>query len=357
MKKIIVSIVIAALLLSCVAFAAGTPWDSNSVKITLAESFSDRADGKITWDSAKDGFWTGTAFYEWPEAEWKNGQIVFTDFAGLNDGGDTRMTFRIQTNEIQNVSAAGSVGVGFYVENNTAKVQSVGFYMVGGSKCCLRNDAGSKVIFVSKKTGQITEFTATDKDMAMIPAGEKGWVLSFYDEFTNLWSSEEYDPATNPIRMPGFELTNLLIDGSKGETVVIDNVFFFGEGCVESHKDIVLNGGSLPQTPQNTQSVSTPTQTPVEPTKTPTQTPTKAPVESTKAPAQTPTKAPTEAPTEVITEAPVQTEAPTQQPDVSKDADNIDNSNFNASDVIVYVAAAIILIAAVVAAVMILRKK
>ena len=183
-------------------------------------------DGKIEWDDDKAGFWTGSIFYEWPDAEWRNGQLVLTNFPGLDK---SRMTFRIQTKEIQNVSAAGSVGVGFYVENNTSRVQSIGFYMVGGDKCCLKNEAGSKILFISKNTDEITEFRATDKDMAMIPAGEKGWVLSFYDQFTNLWSSAPYDPATNPIRMPGFELTNLIIDQSKGETVIIDNVFFFGE--------------------------------------------------------------------------------------------------------------------------------
>lgn len=387
MKKILLAMLIFVMVISTVTFAAGreTPWDNNKVNICLAESFSDREDGPITWDDGDAGFWTGTAFYEWPDAQWKDGQLVMTNFPGLNGGGDTRMTFRINTNEIQNVSAVGSVGVGFYVENNTANVQSIGFYMVGVG-CCLKHDVGKKITFIST-SGKKTDYTVGNKDYAMIPAGEKGWIIGFYEDFDNLWSSDPYtDIADDPIRSPGFELINLLVDGDKGETVVIDNVFFFGKDIAESHSDIVLNGGSLPS--EKPSATAAPTK---EPTKAPTTAPTKEP---TKAPTTAPTKAPTTAPTEGATDAPaketatapqevttapvvettapvVETTAPSQEvPEQTEPATDATQKNDQPSesatpiviivpnnDVIVYVAAAVILIAAVVAAVMILRKK
>ena len=63
--------------------------------------------------------------------------------------------------------------------------------------------------------------------------------MAFYEDFTNLWSSDAYNPDTDPVRMPGFELTNLRVDGSKGETVVLDNVFFFGSGCIDNNNGII----------------------------------------------------------------------------------------------------------------------
>ncbi len=136
LKKYIVSAAAAVLLaFLCVpASALETPWDSKDIHINVAETFSDMQNGEVVWDQGI--FWTGTPFYEWPAAKWQDGQLVFTDFMGLDSGEDTRMTFRIQTNEMSLAEASGSIGMGFYVENNTDKEQSVGFYMVGMG-CCL----------------------------------------------------------------------------------------------------------------------------------------------------------------------------------------------------------------------------
>ena len=64
----------------------------------VEEHLSDMQNGEVVWDQGI--FWTGTPFYEWPAAKWQDGQLVFTDFMGLEGGEDTRMTFRIQTNEM-----------------------------------------------------------------------------------------------------------------------------------------------------------------------------------------------------------------------------------------------------------------
>lgn len=240
MKKIAaVFVVIAGLF--CTAYAgideAGrlTPWDSEDIKINVAETFSDMADGDIVWDDG--GFWTGTAFYEWPDAQWQDGRLVFTDFMGMDDGAATRMTFRIQTNQMGASSAAGSTGMGFYVENNTQQPQSIGFYMVGQSSC-LKNKNGTVIYFISQ-SGECFPSTVTDSEMAIVPPGEKGYIITFYEDMMNLWSNDPYSPDIDEVKMPGFELTNLLVDGSKGETVVIDNVFFFGPGCTDNNNGII----------------------------------------------------------------------------------------------------------------------
>lgn len=237
LKKYIVSAAAVVLLaFLCVpASALETPWDSKDIHINVAETFSDMQNGEVVWDQGI--FWTGTPFYEWPAAKWQDGQLVFTDFMGLDSGEDTRMTFRIQTNEMSLAEASGSIGMGFYVENNTDKEQSVGFYMVGMG-CCLKNKNGTSIYFFSVD-GSRTESVVGDAEMAIIPPGQKGYVVAFYEDFTNLWSSDAYNPDTDPVRMPGFELTNLRVDGSKGETVVLDNVFFFGSGCVDNNNGII----------------------------------------------------------------------------------------------------------------------
>ena len=212
------------------------PLKDESIKVHIAETFSDRADGVIVWDDAASGFWTGSIFFQWPEAEWKNGQLVMTEFPGLED---SRMTFRIQTNEMPQADINGSVGIGFYIENNTAVEQNVGFYMIGSSSC-LKNKNGTTLLFVNLD-GSVTASEVTDNSMAIIPPGAKGYVLGYYEDFQNLWSSEPYSPEVDKIAMPGFELTYLLIDGEKGESVVIDNVFFFGEGCADNNQQQLIS--------------------------------------------------------------------------------------------------------------------
>ena len=71
MKKILMMIMVVLMLTCTVAGAAGrpTPWSDTNVKIHVAETFSDRADGTITWDDAASGFWTGSIFFAWPEAD------------------------------------------------------------------------------------------------------------------------------------------------------------------------------------------------------------------------------------------------------------------------------------------------
>ena len=127
--------------------------------------------------------------------------------------------------------------MGFYVENNTEQPQSIGFYMVGQSSC-LKNKNGTVIYFISQ-SGECFPSTVTDSEMAIVPPGEKGYIITFYEDMMNLWSNDPYSPDIDEVKMPGFELTNLLVDGSKGETVVIDNVFFFGPGCTDNNNGII----------------------------------------------------------------------------------------------------------------------
>jgi len=319
MKKVTVVILMILALTFTLASAQerDNPWNSTDIKVQIAETFSSRGDCAIEWDDAASGYWTGQAFYEWPDAQWKNGQLVLTNFPGLAGNEPSRFTFRIMTDEISNADISGSIGMGFYVENNTAKVQSIGFYMIG-SASCLKNKNDTVLTFVDLN-GTVTESVVTDQDMAMIPAGAKGYVIVYYEDFMNLWAQGAYDPSADPIGAPGFEITNMLIDGEIGESIVIDNVFYFGKDCNDNNSEnlidrsIVLGAATVP-----------PTEEPETPTDEPS-----TPAGDTTEPAVDTTDAPTNAP-----------EAP--------------KSNGN---VIIYVISAVILLGAIAAAAVILKKK
>ncbi|MBR3751097.1 MAG: hypothetical protein IKK58_04930 [Clostridia bacterium] len=260
MKKAILVILTVLALTFTLASAQerDNPWNSTDIKIQIAETFSDRADGTIIWDDESSGYWTGSIFFAWPEAEWRGGQLVMTNALELED---SRMTFRIQTSEMPRADIGGSIGIGFYIENNTKYDQSVGFYMIGSSSC-LKNKNGTKLIFVDLY-GNITQSVVTDDSMAIVPAGAKGYVIGYYDDFMNLWSSDAYSPDKDKISMPGFELTKLIIDGEEGETVIIDNVFYFGTDCADNNSEGIIARTFLEPDP-------TPT---VEPTPAPTKEP------------------------------------------------------------------------------------
>ena len=304
MKKILLLITVVLILTCTVASAAArpTPWNDTNVKIQVAETFSDKVDGTITWDDESSGFWTGSIFFAWPEAEWRGGQLVMTNALELED---SRMTFRIQTSEMPRADIGGSIGIGFYIENNTKYDQSVGFYMIGSSSC-LKNKNGTKLIFVDLY-GNITESVVTDDSMAIVPAGAKGYVLGYYDDFMNLWSSDAYSPDKDKIAMPGFELTKLIIDGEEGETVIIDNVFYFGTDCADNNSEGII------------------ARTFLEPDPTPT---------------------------------PEPTPAPTDEPEVEQ-TQPAGNGSVNAEDnsLIVYILSGVIFLTSLVAAFIIVRKK
>lgn len=204
-----------------------TPWDSQSIKITVAETFSEFDNGAIQPD--QEPFWTGAASSEWPELAWKKGVLVFTNAPIPSEESPTRFSFRIQTDEMNESSAKGSTGIGFYIENNTANPQNIGFYMIGAASC-LKSANGTPLYFITTN-GQYVISTVGESEMAIIPPGTKGYVMAFYEDMQNLWADGQTYDGADPIKMPGFELVNLKIDKSKGESVVIDNVFFFGPGC------------------------------------------------------------------------------------------------------------------------------
>lgn len=296
------------------------PWEDANLKICVAETFSAFEDKDI--DILESYLWYAP---DYPEAtKWENGKYIITDCA-LKE----RITFRFITEmggQISEDEQKTASGLGFYIENNTSKTLYAGPYMVGTGGNAVVSQG--KPLYLVDLNGNIAK-AADDEElgMAMVPAGFKGHLVCFMDDLTGA-SGTGALPESNFIGYPGFEFVDIEVDASKNESIVLDNVFFFGSEIQDVERELIMN----PDVPE-----TQPPQT---------------------APAQTETAAPSPTQSAQTVQAPSQSaSAATQaaQPSVSPSPE--DEEQADSSLIWYIVGAAVILAAAAVITVVLVKKQ
>lgn len=257
MKKLLSFLTVLSLTL-CLAIAGNAaadpdgrplPWEDASLKVCVVETFSAFEDKDI--DILESYLWYAP---DYPEAtKWENGKYIITDCA-LKD----RITFRFITDMGQQISEdeqKTASGLGFYIENNTKQTLYAGPYMVGTGGNAVVSQG--KPIYLVDLNGNIAK--AADDEalgLAMVPAGFKGHLVCFMEDLTGA-SGTGALPESNFIGYPGFEFVNIEVDASQNESIVMDNVFFFGSELRDVERELIME----PDVPETQPPQTSPAQT------------------------------------------------------------------------------------------------
>ncbi len=240
MKKLCVVMVLTCILM-CAAIGANaaadasgrpTPWEDSKLKICVAETFSEFEDAEI--DILESYLWFSPDFAS--AAKWEAGRFVITDSPSIE-----RYAFRFITGEmgqaLMQEEQNSALGMGFYIENNTSQAFYAGPYMVGTSANAVV--AQGRPIYLVDLEGNITKAEDTEgMGMALIPSGFRGHVVFFKEDLTGAGGTGDI-PEGNYIGYPGFELVYSAVDASKNESIVLDNVFFFGYDFNDKARELI----------------------------------------------------------------------------------------------------------------------
>lgn len=254
------------LALPLTAFAAAdgggrlTPWESEEVKIYVAETFASFEDGEI--DGVSEPFWSGGTAANADFAfltRWQDGQLAFYG----NKTGAVMDYFRVAAPEmLETEGVQGSaVGLGAYIENNSENEQALGLFMIGTGCYILQ---GGYLPLLAAKDGGIEEAEEASAGLVYIPAGFKGYFLVFLEDLFDQWSGNYWEPGVSKILQPGFMLN---LQSEEGETFIIDNIFLFGEDLEEKNDGVIEVNKTAAPTPSPTPApaqTGAPTQAPTQ---------------------------------------------------------------------------------------------
>lgn len=231
-----------------------TPWEDSGLKVCVAETFSEFEDADI--DLMESYLWFSPDYAA--ATKWEDGRYVITDSPMIE-----RYAFRIASEAMGQALTQeeqdGALGMGFYIENNTSQDFYAGPYMVGTSANAVV--AQGRPLYLVGLDGNITK--AEDSEgmgMALIPSGFRGHIVFFKEDLTGAGGTGDI-PAGNYIGYPGFELVYSSVDASKNESIVLDNVFFFGYDFEDSLRELIdqpVQSDYPVPSPNQTDAASTP---------------------------------------------------------------------------------------------------
>ena len=269
MKKRIVTAVICIALIFCfsVSFAAEdfpTPWEQEDMNIYVLEDFNGISDREVT---KQELTWEGQENFPY-SAKFEGGKFVFCSSEGTS--ADFRYMFSDQ--DAFGVELfQGIEGLGFYIENNTETIQSLGLFMIGNGLFLL--DQGSTVILYDTQG----KYTLLEGDNYVdIPAGFKGYFVVPLEFVINEWNGNTgWDAANDRITSFGLRFTSVAVDAAKNETLVFDDLFIYGAGVGDKKGDVnvIMNAGPAQTPPPSEEATPAPTD---ETTENPAQTTSKA---------------------------------------------------------------------------------
>lgn len=268
MKKLLATLILVCLMLctSISAYAAvdadgrPTPWEDPELNICVVETFSEFEDAEI--DIMESYLWFSPDYAT--ATKWEDGRYVITESPMIE-----RYAFRFVTAEMgQSLTQEeqdGALGMGFYIENNTSQGFYAGPYMVGTSANSVVSQG--QPLYLVDLDGNITKAEDTEgMGMALVPSGFRGHLVFFKEDLTGAGGTGAI-PAGNYIGYPGFELVYSSVDSSKNESIVLDNVFFFGYNFDNKSRELI---DEAVQSDYPVPSPVDPTQPPVdEPTQSP----------------------------------------------------------------------------------------
>lgn len=236
MKKLctILTLVCLAMCMAINAYAAvdadgrPTPWEDPELKVSVVETFSEFEDAEI--DIMESYLWFSPDYAT--ATKWEDGRYVITDSPMIE-----RYAFRFVTDVmgqgLTQEEQDGALGMGFYIENNTSQGFYAGPYMVGTSANAVV--AQGRPLYLVDLEGNITKAEDTEgMGMALVPSGFRGHIVFFKEDLTGAGGTGDI-PAGNYIGYPGFELVYSSVDASKNESIVLDNIFFFGYNFEDNH--------------------------------------------------------------------------------------------------------------------------
>lgn len=270
MKKriVIAALCVCMALVFCVpaSLAAGdypTPWEREDMYIDVLEDFywaEDRyinAREELRWEAAPDFPYT---------ARFLNRQLVFNYSRGTS--ADFRYMFPVRETYLYNFNLfQGMEGLGFYMENNTDKAQSIGLFMIGNGLFVL--DYNSTVILYSIDG----KYTVLHGDGSVnVPAGFKGYYVVPLEFIVNDWNNHSaWDPKTDFLLSFGLRFASVSIDSIKGETLVFDDLFIYGRNVQNNRGEVIvfMNAGPAQTPPSEEQPAGSPVAQPSETTQKP----------------------------------------------------------------------------------------
>lgn len=262
MKKAIVFLLACVLLLSCVstfAAAPATPWNDDSVKVKVTNSFT----GEDTVYDQSSNFNPG---YNWSgNLDWalKNNQLVAVKKADAAEGVET-----VLAQSFANFSAQdnGADGYGFYIKNNCANDVVFGFE---GSWIAPANDpaatlSNSGIAFSADSEAVLTSMDGVETVIKaegalasgsvafIIPKGFEGYitipassimmVIAEGNDYSDL-NGQPLDNTKITITWPAFGLKDVDTNG-----LVFDNFFVYGTAVTASDDaNIVTDAITLQQ--------------------------------------------------------------------------------------------------------------
>lgn len=224
MKKI--SILLALILSVCtvrgaLAAEAATPWNTSGMNIYIFEDFSSFADTEI--DQSTPGF-------ELYSSSLTHLMRITDGCFRFYDGGAADMYFNLAlpVNPDGRTQFSSALGMGFYIENNTA-----GDVIIGWQS---KNRDGKQYICTGLTycyDTELEEYYPCDTDdtwdihcMPIIEAGFKGYVLfpfgSLINRSTGIWDASDYIDSLGLIIRGG------VLNPETEEDIIIDNMFIYG---------------------------------------------------------------------------------------------------------------------------------
>lgn len=215
------------------------PFNDTTYKISIAEDFSDAAN----W----------TIFAGVPGSVVENDDTQFVLSEGQMEvlpEADAAIWAGLVSPKFDG-AAANSVGFGFYVKNDTGEeytftaslttsengdMNNGGAFCVGSNKQYILVDMnGSQTVYtaVEKKHPYADQLAHSD---IVLPVDFEGYVLTNFDQMQTYYG---LDVPTNETVFTGFGWS--MISPSNGESVFIDNIFFYGPDVTENATDIIIN--------------------------------------------------------------------------------------------------------------------
>ena len=255
MKKCIMAAAMCIALVFSVSasFAAGdfpTPWEREDMHIDVLEDFYWAEDREI--NAREELLWEGAPDFPY-SARFQNRQLVINYSRGTS--ADFRHMFPARETFLFNYALfRGMEGLGFYMENNTDKVQSIGLFMVGSGLFVLDRDS---TVILYNIDGR---YTLLKGDGCVdIPAGFKGYFVVPLEFIVNDWDNESaWDPQNDLLMSFGLRFNSVSVDSRKGETLVFDDLFIYGKGVQDNRGEVMvfMNAGPAQTPPSEEESAA-----------------------------------------------------------------------------------------------------
>lgn len=277
MKKFLILILASLLSLAVVpALANQTPWEDASVKIQIVEDFDSFANGQINLEESPFELLSSNLVHKF---KWENGQLI------AYSGGSGSEYFSLVTDNVSALTAESfedAEGFGFYVENNTRSAIHVAPMMFCEGQGSYVVEAGLDVFGAEIGVGfDYLSFDASwQQTIGIIPEGFKGYYVVPFENVIHQQEQRAWESGRDYFNKIGFVFQAATVNEAKGDTVVLDNFFIYGQNLEDNNNGRIildLGGGE-------------------EPTTTPEEEQTTAPVETAAATAQPTAAAPTETP-------------------------------------------------------------